>query len=404
MIIINKHMQSLNYRKHKQVTLSVKLRTFFTLSCLVFIMAGCQTTTQSSPTKLTKKEYFLIGNMSPNEHHGVTLISLDQQKLTLNNEGIIADAQLGSYIALTKNHKNLFTVIADNVGGVNHFKWHPEQQKYLLEQSIKVSGKGTCHVALNHDESQLVISNYRSGDVHLFDINKNNQHLTEIGYFKNTPKDQKAIHQYPRMHYSNWDNSGKYLYSVDLGTDEIKVFNSQNREFTPTVAAQLADGDGPRHLAFHPSQNIVYALNEFSSDVVVYQQDMANGQLKPIQRLTALPATYKTGDVPKIAASAIRISPDGKFLYAGVRGINAIAVFSIADNGTLNMIQSQSSLADWPRDLNFSAQANYLLVANKRANIVTVLARDVKTGLLSATDMALELPIPSVITNFNILK
>ena len=393
-------MKLFSKRKHKVG--KSNLLSGLTALTFALITSACQLNNSAVSTTSVEqdKEHFLIGNMSANENGGVSLLSFNPTKNELNNEGFIAKTKLASYLALNKDHSSLFTVIADKNGGVHRFKWDAAQQTYTHKQTIKVAGRGSCHVALNKDESQLAIANYSSGDVHLYNIDQNTQHLTEIGYFKNTPSDDLKIHQKPRMHYTNWDNNGQYLYAVDLGTDEIKVFDSKDKSFTPKVAAILENGDGPRHLTFHPENNIIYVLNEFSSAIVAYQQNPKTGELNQIQRITALPE----GITSKNQASAIRISPDGKFLYAGIRGINAISVFAINNNGKLNMIQSHTSLGNWPRDLNFSKNGDYLLVANKRENSVNVLARNVKTGLLSPTTMKTTVELASLITSFNINK
>lgn len=401
--MVTKHMKLFSKRNNKNKIGKNNLLSGLTALTFAFITTACQlnnVAVTEAPLTSQDKEHFLIGNMSANDNGGVSLLSFTPSKNEFINEGIIAETKLASYLALNKDHSSLFTVIADKNGGVHRFKWDAIQQKYTLQQTITVAGRGSCHVALNKDESQLVIANYSSGDVHLYNIDKDTQHLTEIGYFKNTPNDDLKIHQKPRMHYTNWDNNGQYLYAVDLGTDEIKVFNSKDTSFTPQVAAVLENGDGPRHLTFHPETNIIYVLNEFSSVIVAYQQNAKTGKLKKIQRLTALPE----GITSKNSASAIRISPDGKYLYAGIRGINAISVFAINNNGKLNMIQSHSSLGNWPRDLNFSKNGDYLLVANKRENMVNILARDKKTGLLSPTTLEVAVEQASLITSFNINK
>ena len=380
-----------------------KLSAYLTILTLSFTGTGCLSNNSSIDTehmRSNSKEHFLIGNMSKNENGGVTLLSLDIKNQVFANEGIVAKGKLASYLTLNKDHTSLFTTIADNPGGVNRFKWQAEQQTYALKQTVKIAGKGSCHVAFNKDESQLAIANYSSGDVHLFNVNQDTQYLTEVGYFKNSPSDALKIHQHPRMHYTNWDNSGKYLYAVDLGTDEIKVFNTQKKDFKPTVAANLNNGDGPRHLAFHPHQDVIYVLNEFSSSIVAFTQNTRSGKLHKIQKISALPS----GITSKNSASAIRISSDGKYLYAGIRGINVISVFSIDENGQLIKIQSQSSLGNWPRDFNFSANEDYLIVANKREHTVNVLARDKKSGLLSPTNLKVKVDLPSLIAPFNINK
>ena len=389
-------------KTHNKSSYLTNLKNVAVVALLNFTLTACNSTpnkavnSTNNSTNNSTVEQFLIGNTSPDDKDGVYLLSLNHQNKSLVNHGVVAEVKGASYLALSANQNNLFTIAANKTAGVNRFSWSASQQKFLLTQTIDLPGLGSCHIALNHDESKLAVANYRSGDLHVYDVNKVNQQLTETGYFKNSPSDDLSMHQKPRMHYGMWDNTNKFLYAVDLGTDEIKVFDNNSDTFSAKVAATLTNGDGPRHLAFHPTLSTIYVLNELSSTIVAYQQNSTNGELIKIQRLTALP----DGVTSKNSASAIRISADGRFLYAGIRGINAISVFSINKAGELTMIQSQSSLGDWPRDFNFSTSERYLLITNQRSNTINVLERDLNTGLLTATKMEISLPNPSNITQF----
>ncbi|MGJ8693315.1 MAG: lactonase family protein [Thalassotalea sp.] len=345
-------------------------------------------------------EGFLIGNISNEAGGGVNHITFDESTEKLVNKGIVAKVTKASYLALNKNNTRLYTVKADKKSGIAAFSWSEQQQLFVKEQTISIEGQGSCHIALSPDESKVAIANYGSGDLHLYSIDKNSDQLADAGYFKNSPYDTLKIHKKPRMHYINWEATGKYAYAVDLGTDEIKKIDALATDFAPETAAKLQAGDGPRHLAFHPNQSKLYLLNELSTTIVSYNINSDSGDLSQQQRISAIPENITS----KNSASAIRISADGRFLYAGIRGINTLSVFKIADNGDLSFIQSHSSLGDWPRDFNFSHSQNYILVANQRSNSINVLKRDSNTGLLSNTAIALETPAPSNIALFNPLS
>src|SRR5690606_8598263 len=86
-------------------------------------------------------------------------------------------------------------------------------------------------------------------------------------------------------------------------------------------------------------------------------------------------------------AADIRLSPDGRFLYASNRGdANTLAIYRInGSDGTLVKVGNQSVLGSGPRNFALTPDGNHLLVANQYSDEVVVFARDIEAGLLSDT-------------------
>jgi len=368
-----------------------------------FLLSACLTTDKTRTTKetpVTTQEKFLIGTYTNDLSNGVYKISLNLKKQLLTNEGLIATAVNPSYLVLSKDQSTLYAATGSDSGSIDRFSWNTSLQKYELMQQIKGLGKWTCHIALNPQENQLAIANYGTGDVHMFAIESKNNLLSEAGYFKNTGNGPSTRQTQSHMHFVSWDNEGKYLYAIDLGTDEIKVFNSSNKSFIPEVAAKLRPGDGPRHLIFHPKKPWVYVVNELTNSVAVFTQNKTNGKLMLIQYISIADEKNNNQPIENIS-SAIKISNDGQFIYAAIRGINKLAVLRVSNTGKVKLIQHHSTLGDWPRDIAISANQKYILIANQRSNTINVLKRDTETGLLSSTEMMLDISIPSYIGVFN---
>ncbi|XPF93017.1 lactonase family protein [Colwellia sp. RE-S-Sl-9] len=361
----------------------------------LIMLTSCKTTENNASPMVETKEHFLIGTYTKESSKGVYKVTLDPTTQSFTNEGVIATAENPSYLALSKNQSTLFAATGSTSGSVDRLTWNNELGQYNLAQQMKDLGQGTCHISLNPQETQIAIANYGSGDVHLFNVDTQTQELSKAGYFKNSGKGPSLRQEKPHMHFVTWDIAGKFLYSVDLGTDEIKVFNSNDKTFTPSVAAKLPAGDGPRHMIFHPTKPWVYAVNELTNTIAVFTQNEVTGKLTQTQHVE-----IAEGRGDKNISSAIKISNDGQYLYAAVRGINEIAVLKINDDGKVKFIQSHTTLGNWPRDITLSANQDHLLIANQNSNTVTVLKRDVKTGLLTSTDMKLDISIPSYIGVF----
>src|SRR5690606_21933211 len=82
-------------------------------------------------------------------------------------------------------------------------------------------------------------------------------------------------------------------------------------------------------------------------------------------------------------AAEIKLSPDGRFLYASNRGeANSIAHFAVDKDGTLNQLNVIPTGGEGPRNFNITPDGRYLLVANQNSDNITVFQRDLETGTL----------------------
>jgi 6-phosphogluconolactonase len=121
-------------------------------------------------------------------------------------------------------------------------------------------------------------------------------------------------------------------------------FDENTGQLTPNspLRVELKERLGHRHYCFHPTKNIVYFSDEQGCSVTGYRLDTSVGTLSPFQTITTLPAGY-TG---RNTCSQIQISSSGKFLYAGNRGHNSIAGFSVdASSGRLTAVGQTSAEA-----------------------------------------------------------
>ncbi|MFH7456696.1 beta-propeller fold lactonase family protein, partial [Pseudomonas syringae group genomosp. 7] len=75
----------------------------------------------------------------------------------------------------------------------------------------------------------------------------------------------------------------------------------------------ISVGSGPRHLTFHPNGRYAYAMTEFSSEVLFLTYDESTGSFTQQQATLAIPADFTENN----QGSAIHISSDGRFVYAG---------------------------------------------------------------------------------------
>jgi 6-phosphogluconolactonase (cycloisomerase 2 family) len=144
--------------------------------------------------------------------------------------------------------------------------------------------------------------------------------------------------------------------------------------------APAREGAGPRHVVFHPNEDVAYVVNELDSTITAYRFDPERGNLTPLQVLSSLPDTF----VGYSRAAEIAVSKDGRFLYASNRGHDSIAIFSVDQrSGRLTNIGWEKSHGRTPRFFTFDPSGGRMFIANEDSDNIVSFKVDQQTGMLS---------------------
>jgi 6-phosphogluconolactonase len=301
-----------------------------------------------------------------------------------------------SYLCVSDNNKFVYAVNENTKGGVTALTFEPTTGKMKFINRQQSQGADPCYVAVDKAQKNIFIANYSSGSLAVLPVNKDgslnaaSQVIQDAG--TGPVKDRQ---EGPHVHMAALSPNEKYLLYNDLGTDKINIqhyHDSKAQPLTPADPAfvSVAPGNGPRHIVFSPDGKHAYLLQEIGGFVNTYDYD--NGKLTQTQSLDMKLAAFN-GD---IGSAAIKISPDGKFLYASNRGnANDIVTYSInADNGQLTYVSRTSSLGKGPRDFSIDPQGKYLIVSNQNTNNIIVYKRDLTSGRLLGVVSHLEMGSP----------
>ena len=180
--------------------------------------------------------------------------------------------------------------------------------------------------------------------------------------------------------------SGGLVATTDLGFDLVRFW----RDGQLQQEVVLPFGTGPRHTVWHPSGHL-YVVTEYSCEVYVLAPD-ATGRWRIVSAAPVSPEASVGADFPgELSASA-----DAALLYAGVRGINAIAALRVLGDGSrVESIATVESHVDWPR--HHILVSGTLLIAGQRSNEVVSLAIDERSGIPGRRRFSTPAPTPSVL-------
>jgi len=190
----------------------------------------------------------------------------------------------------------------------------------------------------------------------------------------------------PHAHAALVDLSDRWLLVPVLGADAIFVYRLDENTATLALTANtppvvaVRPGAGPRHLVFSPDNEHVYCLNELDASIDRFAFDTAAGHLTLKQSVSILPPGFSG----KPWAAELRLTPDGRFLYASERTASVIAAFSVAeDSGELTLVDHYPT-EQQPRAMAIDPSGRWLVAAGQLSAQLTVYTLDPASGRLHA--------------------
>jgi 6-phosphogluconolactonase len=303
-----------------------------------------------------------------------------------------------SYLTFSNDEKFVYSVNQNGDNQPNEasaFLFDAKEGKLSFINKQNVNANGPCYITADKQNKWIFTANYFAGSISCLPINKDGSLAPLQQLIQHTGGSiVKGRQESAHAHTVVFTQDEKYLAATDLGTDKISfyAFNS-NHSSTPLTIDSTKDiiaipGSGPRHLAFSKNNKILYAINELSGNISVYQNNKESKTL--IQTIS----TDTTNNKDK-GSGDIHISNDGKFLYATNRGkYNNISIYSIQSSGKLSFIGLQPTLGKTPRNFIIDPTDNFLLVANQSSDNIFVFKRDKQTGLLNYTNIEIKVGTP----------
>lgn len=249
------------------------------------------------------------------------------------------------------------------IGGLCSYRYH--NGELILLDKMTAKNSGPCHLVLDQTRSYVVSSHYHAGNLQI--------HQVEDGRFikrvqvidhKKHESEGKVSH----VHFATFTKNQDYIIVCDLGLDALYLYpfdagTGRVNEQAVSITT-VATGSGPRHLTLNLSGDRVYVLNELSGTINTYSYK--DGVL------TFIDEQYPVRDeTKKISGAAVKLHPNGRYLYATQRGENILNCFKIIENGQLEWFANIPVEGEHPRDFGISKDGRQLWVANYDTNDIS---------------------------------
>jgi 6-phosphogluconolactonase len=306
-----------------------------------------------------------------------------------------------TYLTLSKDKNYLYAleeIAEEESPKIKSFKiirqGHKPQLSLINQQAI--AGSYACHLSISNSDTHLLVACYLSGNIFAYPLLAEGgigacvQKIQHKGTGPNLSR-QEAAHAH--MVYPI-DRNG--FFAVDLGVDLAKayVYDYSLSQYIEVqeLEISISRGAGARHMVLHPNGNYAFVFGELTAELFSFKR--VENRFEPLEVQPTLPSDYDK--IP--SGAAIRMHPNGKFIYVSNRGHNSIGIFRFDINSEkMHFIGNEPSGGKTPREINIDPTGQWLLAANQDSDNLVVFSINQKSGLLKKHSVNTELKSPSCI-------
>jgi 6-phosphogluconolactonase len=343
-----------------------------------------------------------VGTYTSGSSRGIYRLRFDLETGTLTPEGSPAETVNPSFLALHPGGRFLYAVSEtgdtpqETTGRVTAFAVDAATGALTALNDQPSRGAAPCHLSLDEDGRHVLVANYTSGTIAVLPIAPDGRLQPASAFVPHAGRGPRADRQAgPHAHWIGLDPAGRFALVTDLGADKVFVYRYDAVQGTlaphDPPAVPLPPGSGPRHVAFHPNERIVYVLNELAATMTSFRYDGAAGTLTPVASAPTLPNDFQDDNL----TAEVVVHPDGRFLYGSNRGHDSLAIFAVdGASGSLTPAGHQKTLGKTPRNFVVDPTGAFLLVANQGSDTVVVFRIDPATGGLTPVGEPAKVPTP----------
>jgi 6-phosphogluconolactonase len=349
----------------------------------------------AAPAMLAQYTAYFGTYTKPEKSKGIYAGRYDASSGKITAIALAAQTSNPSFLAVHPNGRFLYAVNEVATGEVSAFAIDRATGMLKLLNSVNSRGNGPCHLALDSTGKWLFAANYNNGSAAVFPVHPDGSLGDASTSHQHEGSSVNVARQRgPHAHGTFVSPDNRFVFVPDLGLDKIMTYRVTPQGNMPAgdpPFLKIAPGSGPRHLAFHPNGKFAYILTEMGIRVVACRYDAERGALTDFQMADAAPVNRS----PNMSGAEVEVHPNGRFLYASVRGDNSIAIFSIdPESGRLTDAGRVSTEGKTPRAFAIDPAGNYLFAANQDSDTVVEFAIDQHTGALTKTGDPIEIQSP----------
>ena len=342
------------------------------------------------------------------DSEGIYVLRFDDATGAMEKLSVATGVENPSFLALHPSGRLLYccdeveTYQGQPSGAVSGFAIDADSGALTLLNRQATGGASPCHVCVDKSGRRVLAAAYSGGSVAELPIAMDasagpagmlGPPVTLLQHSGSSVDPARQTSPHP--HQVVLSPEDRFALVPDLGLDQIVIyrFSPPEKGLRPSDArpAKSAPGAGPRHLAFHPNGRCAYVINELDLTIDQFDYDAAAGVLTNRRTTATMP---EGADRAGVSGAEIAVHPDGRTLYASLRGRDEIVVFRLdAATGAPTLVQRISTGGQTPRNFALDPSGKWLLAANQTSgSIVAFQIGD--DGQLQPAGETIDVPSP----------
>jgi 6-phosphogluconolactonase (cycloisomerase 2 family) len=303
-----------------------------------------------------------------------------------------------SFLALAPAGRFLFCVNGGEADGASAFAIDRASGRITPINRQDVGSKNPAHICVAPDGRHVLTANYSGGTVSVLPVEADGRlgPPTHVLHHEGPTGPNRARQEMPHPHMVAFDPAGTFVLVNDLGLDRTFVYRLEDGQLVANEPpfGQARPGAGPRHLAFHPSGQFVYVINELDSTLAAFAWDPRRGALDEVHHASTLPDGY----IGENTTAQVVVHPSGDFVYGSNRGHDSIAIFEVDQTtGRLTPRGHESTQGRTPRNFNLDRGGRFLVAANQDGDTLVIFRVDAGSGALVPTGQVVAVGSPSCV-------
>ena len=313
-----------------------------------------------------------VGTYTNGKSKGIHIYDVDVKEGLLLLRKVVPVSN-SSYLCVSRNEKYLYS-IADE--GVAVFEIQ-EDGDLLLINAIGIDGMRGCHLSTDLTGTYLFVSGYHDGKVSVVHTHGDG-HLGRLvdGVFHRGTGALVERSFRPHVTCTRVTPDNKFICAVDEALDQIVIYklNPVSKKLNQVDILRMGGQTGPKSIHFSKDGRFAYVLCQITSKIRLYSYHV-NSAGMPCFELLDEYSTLSNSRDPHDAASSMRLSYDGKYIFSSTAGDDSVACFSInQETGRLTKEFALPTAGDYPKDLALFPDQKHLAVVNNATGTITTFA------------------------------
>ena len=327
-----------------------------------------------------KKAYVAYaGTYTNGSSKGIHIYDVDVEEGLLHLRKVIP-VHNSSYITRSRNMKYLYS-IADE--GVMAYAIQPDGDLKPINK-IDINGMRGCHMSVDLEGKYLFVAGYHDGKVTVIHTHQDGRlgSLMDDVFHKGIGAVNERSFR-PHVCCVRVTPDNRFLCAVDNGIDQIVLYkiNHMYNKLQKVDILRMGREAGPRSIHFSRRGRFAYVLCEILNVVRVYSYNVVDGypEFELIQEISTLSDERDPHD----AASSLRISYDGEYLFCSTAGDDSVACYQIEhESGMLTRLFSLPISGMYPKDIALFPDQKHLAVVNNASGTITTFRIDYEKKVL----------------------